>query len=104
MQLNCRANKRSNSPNHGTYVYLFTMKARLNLSIETNLLAEVQNFAQIHEMPISELVEQFFKTIVVSSGKTTLVDKVESLNPPTIEANVDFKEQYFKEQGLKYGF
>ena len=79
-----------------------TMKARLNLTIEQTLLDQVKKFAAQKNTSVSELVEDYFKTIT-KPKKQSLVDLIRSLPKPDIDENFDWKEEYYKGKMKKYG-
>ena len=89
-----------------TYFYgilsLNTMKARLNITIEQSLLDQVKQFAAQQNTSVSELVEDYFKTII-KPKKQSLVDLIRSLPKPDIDENFDWKEEYYKDKMKKYG-
>ena len=82
------------------------MKARLNLTIEEELLKKVKAYADKHDESISNLVEEYFETIVKKPKKKSLLDILEEMPKPKeiYPKDFDFKEEYYKEKGKKYGF
>ena len=85
-------------------MYFCVMKSRLNLTIDEELLAQVKQYAESHEMSVSEMVETYFKTITkVTTGKN-IIELVEGLRKSAIPDDIDLKEEYFKMQSKKYGF
>ncbi len=84
--------------------YICSMKARLNLTIDEQVLASVKNYADSKNVSISELVENFFKDVVRPTRKKSIIDIVEKLDKPAISDNADLKDLFYKEQSKKYGF
>lgn len=82
------------------------MKSRLNLTIEENLLKKVKLYADKHDESISNLVEEYFETIIKKPKKKSLLDILEELPKPKIDfpKDFDFKEEYYKANRKKYGF
>jgi hypothetical protein len=80
------------------------MKARLNLTIDEDLLNKVKVYAERRQSSVSQLVEEYFKNIVKSPKKQTIIDLIESLPKPDIDPNVDLKQAYYEENKKKYGF
>lgn len=80
------------------------MKARLNLTIDQQLLTNVKKIAAKNDTNISEMVSDFFRKIAAPAKKKNIIDMVEQLDKPIIETDADLKELYYKEQGRKYGF
>ncbi len=80
------------------------MKARLNLTIEEDLLNKAKVFAEKNGSSVSQLVEDYFKIITTKQRKKTIIDLIESLPKPDISSNLDLKEAYYEENKKKYGF
>ena len=80
------------------------MKARLNLTIDEQLLLEVKKFAAKNDNSISELVTDFFIKISKPVKQKNIIDLVEKLEKPTIADGADLKDCYYKEQQHKYGY
>jgi hypothetical protein len=79
------------------------MKTKLNLTIEDSLLADAKLFAKKQHTSVSELVEGYFKNITKSPKRKTIIDLVEQLDTPAINAHLDLKELYYQDQAKKYG-
>jgi hypothetical protein len=79
------------------------MKTRLNLTIDELILSKVKAYAASKHTSVSELVEQYFKTIAKTPKKNNIIEMVEKLNP-LIQMEGDLKDQYYKEQATKHGF
>lgn len=80
------------------------MKARLNLTIDNQLLAGVKNYAQKHGKSVSELVEDYFITVTKPSKTKSFLDLVDGLKKPSISPDADLVGLYYEEQKKKYGF
>lgn len=82
------------------------MKTRLNLTIEEDLLKKVKAYADRNNESISNLVEEYFETIVKKPKKKSLLDILDELPKPKeiYPKDFDFKEEYYKERAKKYGF
>ena len=86
---------------------IFTyMKTRLNLTIDEDLLKKVKAYADRNNESISNLVEEYFETIVKKRKQKSLLDLLEELPKPKeiYPKDFDFKEEYYKERAKKYGF
>jgi hypothetical protein len=79
-------------------------KERLNLTIDGTLLGAMKHYAASKQTSVSELVENYFKTVTRPVKRTNILDLVDKLDRPSIDAQADLKELYYKEQGKKYGF
>jgi Family of unknown function (DUF6364) len=80
------------------------MKERLNLTIDGGLLEAMKVYAASKQTSISELVENYFKMVTKPVKRKSIVDLVDKLEGPVIDADSDLKELFYKEQGEKYGF
>lgn len=86
-------------------IYTF-MKTRLNLTIDEDLLKKVKLYADKNNESISNLVEEYFETIVKKPKQKSLLDLLDELPKPKeiYPKDFDFKEEYYKERAKKYGF
>jgi hypothetical protein len=81
------------------------MKARLNITIEDNLLSSMKAYASKRNTSVSELVTGYFESVTKQSVKRkNILELVEKLNPPTIDKTVDLKDSFYQSQAKKYGF
>lgn len=80
------------------------MKARLNLTIEDNLLEDVKNYAVKQHKSVSELVEGYFKSVTKPSKRKTILQLIDKLDKPVIAEEADLKDLFYKENAKKYGF
>lgn len=80
------------------------MKAKLNLSIEDNILSDMKVYASRHKKSISLLVEGYFKSITRKSRKKNILDIIDKMDKPGLETNDNLKELFYTTQSKKYGF
>lgn len=80
------------------------MKARLNLTIEDNLLENVKSYAAKQQQSVSELVEGYFKSVTKPSKRKNILQLVDKLDKPILTKKGDLKDLYYKENAKKYGF
>lgn len=80
------------------------MKARLNLTIDDQLLDQMKRYASKQETSVSELVESYFKTLTKKTKNKNILDLVEKLEKPAIDTSADLKALFYKEQSKRYGF
>ena len=80
------------------------MKARLNLTIDNNLLEKLKSYAASKQVSISELVEEYFKSLTKSKPRKNIIDLIESLPAPPIPKDLDLKKAYYEEQAKKHSF
>ena len=80
------------------------MKTRLNLTIDDALLGNIKAYASNKQTSVSELVENYFKTITKPPKRKNIINLVEKLEKPKIDSKADLKELYYQNQSKKYGF
>ncbi|HAC23544.1 MAG: DUF6364 family protein [Cyclobacteriaceae bacterium] len=80
------------------------MKAKLNLTIETRLLARVKRYAAHKKLSVSELVENYFTRLTRGPEKKSILDVLDATSTPPVRLPADLKEAYFQEQKGKHGF
>lgn len=82
------------------------MKARLNITIEEDLVYKIKSYAEKHQSSVSQLIEDYFKTIVKKPKRKSLLDVIEELPKPKTQYrdDFDFKKEYFNDRAEKYGF
>jgi hypothetical protein len=73
------------------------MKSRLNLTIEDSLLKSTRQYAEDHKTSISELAENYFRSITRPVKRKTILDIVEKLDKPPIDPDADLIELYYKD-------
>ena len=73
------------------------MKSRLNLTIDESLLKSTKLYAEKHNVSISELTEDFYKTITQPKKKENIIDLIESLGKPKVRIHGDLKELYYQD-------
>lgn len=80
------------------------MKERLNLTIDGGLLDAMKVYAASKQTSVSELVENYFKTVARPVRQKNILHLVDKLDRPVIDPGSDLKELFYREQGKKYGF
>ncbi len=85
--------------------YLRYIKTRLNLTIDNDILESMKNYSQKTGESISEIVEDYFSTIIRKhEKKKNIIQLVEGLKAPEINPDADLKDLFCKGQAAKYGF
>ncbi|MHB1180150.1 MAG: DUF6364 family protein [Daejeonella sp.] len=79
------------------------MKSKLNITIDQEILEQMKRYAIHQKMSISEIVENYFRAISNPKPKNSLVEMIDKLPKPAIEANINLKEEYYKAKAEKYG-
>nr|WP_068890470.1 DUF6364 family protein [Pedobacter panaciterrae] len=80
------------------------MKAKLNLTIDETLLSRIKTYSESNKVSISELVEQYFRSISKPKRHENIIDMVEKLKPAKLNVNADLKAGFQEEQAGKYDF
>ena len=86
------------------YAYIRFMKARVNLTIDENVLQDSKRYAKKKGLSVSEMVEDYLKLIAKPEKQKTIIDLVEELGPTGLDPHIDLKELYYQEKAEKYGF
>lgn len=85
--------------------YICFMKARLNITIEDNLLSSMKAYATKYNTSVSELVTGYFKSVTKQPAKRkNIISLVEELDNTTIDKTIDLKSSFYQSQAKKYGF
>lgn len=82
------------------------MKTRLNITIEQNLLEKVKVYASKKQVSISNLIEEYLKTVVrPKSRRTNIIDIVDRLHPDSnIVSRSNSKNSFYEDQKERHGF
>ena len=82
------------------------MKTRLNITIENALLSHVKEYAASKEVSVSQMVEDYFRSLIKPTDKraNNIIDLVEQLPAHQIDDNIDLKKSYYEDRSDKYGF
>ncbi len=78
------------------------MKAKLNLTIEQDILDQMKQHAARQKRSISEIVEDYFRVITMPKKRESFVELVRSLKKPDIPDDLDLKKEYYEAKGKKY--
>jgi hypothetical protein len=79
------------------------MKIRVNLTIEHEVLIKAKKYAAQIEESLSELVEDYLERLAKRADSESLIDYIDKLEVPEINAEIDFKEVYYENKLEKYG-
>jgi hypothetical protein len=81
------------------------MKAKVNLTIEQELLTKIKVYASEHDTSVSQLVEDYFEVLSKPKKKEeSFVEMVRKLKKPTIPEGTDLRKEYYEAKAKKYGF
>ncbi len=73
-----------------------TMKSRLNITIDAPLLEEVKKVAAKQNTSVSELVENYFLSLVKPSKGKSFVDVLDALPKVNVPENKKLKDLYYE--------
>ncbi|MES2111074.1 MAG: DUF6364 family protein [Bacteroidota bacterium] len=73
------------------------MKTRVNLTIEEDVLREAKIYAVHHETSLSELTEDYLKSIVKKKKGKSILDLIKELPKPNVPADADLKKLYYED-------
>lgn len=79
------------------------MKSRLNITIEESVLRSVKYLAEEQNTSVSELVENYFKTILKPKKEKSLSEIIKALPKPKLKEDFNWKEEYYQAKKKKYG-
>ncbi|WP_276346752.1 DUF6364 family protein [Daejeonella sp. JGW-45] len=79
------------------------MKAKLNITIDQDILDQMKQYALHQKTSISEIVESYFRLITAPKRKESFVEMIDRLPKLDIDLNLDLKEEYYRAKGKKYG-
>jgi hypothetical protein len=79
------------------------MKNRLNITVDDALMEKAKRYAAKHHTSVSQLVEQYFKSLTRPAHKKNVRDLLKELPKPTRKAEGYLKEAYYEERKHKYG-
>lgn len=79
------------------------MKAKVNLTIEADILTKAKEYASQRNESLSGLVEDYLRSLEKSKKIRSFVEYVQNLEVPSIAADFDFKKEYYLNKSEKYG-
>jgi hypothetical protein len=82
------------------------MKTRLNITIEESLLDKIKAYAAKQNSSVSQLVEEYFKSITKKPKRKSLLDIIEELPKSKLDfpENFDFTNEYYQAKEKDHGF
>ncbi len=79
------------------------MKTRVNLTIEDDVLKNTKLYAEEKGTSVSELAENYFKSIIDHPKRSNIFDLIEKLPPANIDTKGDLIDLYYQDKATKYG-
>lgn len=80
------------------------MKNRLNITVDATVIKEIKHYAYKHQVTVSQLVEQYFRTLVRPSSKKNILELLDELPYPDMKTEGISKQAYYNQRKGKYGF
>lgn len=83
------------------------MKRRLNLTVDEFLMEQVKRYTEKHSTSVSQLVEDFFKTLTRPTGKKNAIELMKTMPKPTNATSMkplELRKDYYTSRKDKYGF
>ena len=80
------------------------MKNRLNITVDDALIEQVKRYAAKHHVSLSQLIEQYFKTLTRPAAKENILDFLEKLPKRKSTIEGDSRKAYYAQRKKKYGF
>lgn len=80
------------------------MKNRLNITVDDSLVEQAKRYAARHKTSLSQLVEQYFKSLTRPAHKKNILELLKELPTPKIKLEGELKEKYYEDRKKKYGF
>jgi hypothetical protein len=83
------------------------MKNRLNITVDNVLMEEAKLYAAKHKTSLSQLVEEYFKTLTRQrpARKANIIDFMKKMPKPKGKVpRGDLNKLYYEDNKKKYGF
>ncbi len=80
------------------------MKNRLNITVDDVLMEQAKRYAARHQTSLSQLVEQYFKTLTPPVREQNILELLEDLPKYKVKVEGDLKKNYYENRKKKYGF
>ncbi len=81
------------------------MKNRLNITIDDALMEQAKRYAASHQTSVSQLVEQYFKSLSPALRKKNILELMKELPKPKRKVpEGDLRKLYYESRRKKYSF
>ena len=80
------------------------MKTRLNITVDESLLKSAKLYASNKGTSLSQLIEEYLKSLMRPKRKKNIIQLVDKLPKPKIDDGKDLKKAYYEDKKGKYGF
>ena len=78
------------------------MKTRLNLTIDDSQIEDIKAYAIRKNISVSNLVQDFFKSISRQTKRKSVLDLVKELPEPAFKVDDDLKRFYYENKAGNY--
>ncbi len=75
-----------------------TMKARINLTLDRNILAQIKILAEQKKTSVSSIVESYLAKIIKKEKEQSVLDIISNLEKPSIPDDLDLKRAYYEDK------
>jgi Arc/MetJ family transcription regulator len=79
------------------------MKNRLNITVDDALLEQAKRYAAKKQKSLSQIVEDYLRSLVRPSRKKNILQLLEELPKASMKSS-DVKRAYYEDRKSKYGF
>lgn len=79
------------------------MKARVNLTIDEEILAKAKYYAETHNTSVSEMVQEYLTKVSAQNAKPAFMQMIQNAKPKNDYSGRDLKKEYYEDKGKKYG-
>jgi hypothetical protein len=79
------------------------MKERLNITVDGVLLEAMKTYAASKHKSVSELVEDYFRSVTRPVQRRNILEMVDELDKPSLDRKADLNELFYRQQEEKYG-
>jgi hypothetical protein len=76
----------------------------MNITVNEELLEKVKRYAEKRQTSLSQLIEQYFRTLVSQTRKKNILEFMEDLPAAKVVEPGDERKKYYDREKVKYGF
>ena len=73
------------------------MKTKLELTIDSIVLARAKRYADAKGLSVSKLAENYLKKITMPSHRKSIIELIDELPKPAIPAGKDLKKAFYED-------
>lgn len=79
------------------------MKARLDISVDKDLLNSAERYVAQKGISISQLIESYFRSLRRPARRQNIIQLMDELPKPQIDTTKNLKQAYYEDQNSKKG-